>query len=106
MSKIPTVPAAFSEEPRPQIALFPVTSNQVAAIGYDGASKTLAVKFTRGTGAIYHYPNVEPQTHADFVAATSIGTFFGKHIKHLPFTKYQADPPPADQASDTAAPAA
>ena len=49
---------AFTDKPRPPIALVPVTSNQVKAIGYDEATQTLAVAFTRGTGAIYHYPNV------------------------------------------------
>lgn len=68
----------------------PVKSNQVAAIGYRAADKTLAVTFTRGPGHIYHYPGVDPNVHADFLAAESIGTFFGKHIKALPFKKFQA----------------
>jgi hypothetical protein len=67
-----------------------VESSQVAAVGYDEATKTLAVTFTRGTGAIYHYLNVEPQLHRDFMAAESIGSFFGKHIKPLAFKKYPA----------------
>lgn len=92
-----TAPAAFSEEPYTPIALIPVKSNQVAAIGYDASSKTLAVTFTRGTGAIYHYPDVEPETHAAFVGAESIGTYFGKHIKSLPFKKFPAAKP-ADEA--------
>lgn len=79
---------AFTEEPMPDIALIPVKSNQVAAVGYDPITKTLAVTFTRGTGAVYHYPNVEPKTHADFIAAESIGKFFGANIKALPFKKY------------------
>lgn len=83
-------PAAFSEEPYVAIPMTPVKSNQVAAIGYRAADKTLAVTFTRGGGAIYHYPGVDPKVHADFLAAESIGTFFGKHIKALPFKKFQA----------------
>ena len=87
-------PAAFSTEPYVAIPMDPVKSNQVGAIGYDADSKTLAVTFARGAGAIYHYPNVEPEVHAAFVGAESIGTYFGKHIKALPFKKFQA--PKAD----------
>lgn len=89
-----TTPADSTDEPMPNIALTPVTSNQVAAIGYDPATKTLAVTFTRGTGAVYHYPNVEPKVHTDFLAAESIGKFFGAHIKALPFKKYAPEPGP------------
>ena len=83
-------PAAFSDEPYTPIPMAPVTSNQVAAIGYDAATQTLAVTFTRGAGAIYHYPDVTPETHAKFVSAESIGSFFGQHIKALPFKKFAA----------------
>lgn len=92
-----TEPAAFSDKPRPKIALTPVESSQVRAIGYDAATKTLAVQFTRGAGAIYHYPNVEPETHESFLKAESIGTFFGKHIKPLAFEKFAPDPEPASE---------
>ena len=88
-------PQAFSDNPRPQIALTPVTSNQVAAIGYDAGTRTLAVTFTRGLGAIYHYPNVSQETHDAFMQAESIGKYFGAHIKDLPFEKFHADPPKA-----------
>lgn len=83
-------PAAYSEEEYRHIPMATVTSTQVHAIGYDPCTKTLAVTFTRGTGAIYHYPQVEPQVYADFMAAESKGNFFGKHIKSLPFAKFQA----------------
>lgn len=83
-----TAPAAFTEKPYTHIAMTPVESNQVGAVGYDPASKTLAVTFTRGAGAIYHYPNVEPEVHAAFMAAESKGKFFGEHIKTLPFDKF------------------
>lgn len=83
-------PAAFAEKDYRHIPMTPVESNQVKAIGYDAASKTLAVTFTRGPGHIYHYPNVEPKVHADFMAAESKGNFFGQHIKPLGFDKYPA----------------
>ncbi len=83
-------PAAFSDEKYTPIPMAPVTSNQVACIGYDASTKTLACQFTRGPGHIYHYQNVEPELHAQFVGAESIGTFFGQHIKPLPFKKFPA----------------
>lgn len=79
------------DKPRPSIKLHPVESSQVAAVGYDAATRTLAVSFKRGAGAIYHYEDVAPDTHESFLKAKSIGTFFGAHIKALPFKKYQAE---------------
>lgn len=90
MSKNFPAPAGFAKGPRPAIPLTPVTSSQVKAIGYDPLTKTLACQFVHGLGAIYHYPNVEPKTHAEFMASKSIGKFFGQHIKALPFEKYEA----------------
>lgn len=85
-----TAPAPFSQKAYAAIPMTPVDSNQVKAIGYDAASKTLACSFTRGPGHIYHYPNVDPKVHADFMASESKGTFFGQHIKPLAFDKFEA----------------
>jgi hypothetical protein len=81
-------PQAFSERVRPPITLEAVESNQVGAIGYDEAMQTLAVQFKRGARAIYHYPNVTRETFEAFKGAESIGTYFGQHIKALPFEKF------------------
>jgi hypothetical protein len=83
-------PAAVSKKPYVPIPMTPVVSNQVKAVGYDAATQTLAVTFTRGTGHVYHYPNVAPKVHADFMAAESKGKFFGASIKTLPFDKFEA----------------
>lgn len=72
-----------------------VESHQVRAIGYCADTRTLAVTFTRGPGHYYHYPDVSPETHAAFVGAESIGSYFGTHIKQLPFKKYRAEGVPA-----------
>lgn len=95
MHKQFSAPAAFSDKPYVAIPMTPVESNQVKAIGYDADRKTLAVTFTRGPGHIYHYPNVEPDMHASFMAAESKGAFFGLHIKALPFDKFPAPAPEA-----------
>lgn len=84
-----SAPAPYCDDAYTPIPMNPVESNQVKAIGYDEATKTLAVSFTRGTGAIYHYPDVEPELYAEFIGAESIGTFFGKRIKSLPFKKFK-----------------
>lgn len=88
---------------RPPIELVPVQSNQVAAIGYDQDTKTLAVTFTRGAGAIYHYPDVSKETFEAFIGAESIGKFFGQHIKPLAFEKFAPEPViKAEQAEEAA----
>lgn len=92
-----TAPAAFSDKPYTPITMVPVTSNQVAAIGHDPATNTLAVSFTRGPGHVYHYPNVGPELHADFMASDSKGTFFGTHVKTLPFEKFPAPKPEGEE---------
>ena len=90
MPKTYVEPQAFAEEEYVPIAMTPVTSSQVEAVGYDASRKTLAVTFTRGIGSIYHYTDVDPKLAADFIGAESIGRFFGQHIKHLPFRKFRA----------------
>lgn len=84
-------PQPYANHARPPIPLTPVESSQVHAIGYSAELKTLAVQFKHGARAIYHYPNCEPEFHARFMAAESIGKFFGQNVKHLPFEKFPAE---------------
>jgi len=65
------------------ITLTPVESSQIAAVGYDTATRTLAIQFKskKGVGNVYHYDNVPADVHQAFVAAESKGRFFGAHIK-------------------------
>lgn len=86
-------PAGFSKQKYQPIAMTPVKSAQVGAVGYDAATKTLAVTFARGNGHVYHYPNVDADMHAKFMAADSKGAFFGKHVKAMPFEKFEAPKP-------------
>ncbi|MNK87959.1 hypothetical protein D3C87_1079080 [compost metagenome] len=90
MPKAFSKPADYSEKEYVAIPMTAVTSNQIAAVGYSPERKTLAVTFTRGTGAVYHYPNCDQQVHTDFMAAESKGKFFGERIKSLPFNKFPA----------------
>jgi hypothetical protein len=77
-----------TKKPIPDISLSAVKSSQVKEVGYDPATKTLAVTFAHGKGAVYHYPGVTQEAFDAFKGAESIGTHFGKHIKSLPFDKY------------------
>lgn len=90
MPKTHTPATAFSEKEFIAIAMTPVESHQVAAVGYDAARRTLQVTFARGPGHVYQYPNVDQQLHADFMAAESKGKFFGEHVKPLAFDKFPA----------------
>lgn len=91
MAKPFAAPQADSTEKRPHITLHAVKSSQVKSVGYDHGTNTLAVQFTRGAGAEYHYPGVTKEQYEAFIKAESIGVHFGKHIKPLPFTKYAAE---------------
>lgn len=81
-------------------------SSQVAAYGYEPASKTLAVIFRRGAGHVYHYADV-PQEKADGLStAPSLGIYIDRVIKPShPFTKLDAsvpeDPPAGAAAQQT-----
>lgn len=87
-------PQAFTDKARPPIALHPVESNQVKSVGYDEATKTLAVQFKHGAGAVYHYGGVSQELHQAFINAESLGKFFRDNLKTLPFEKFQPDPEP------------
>lgn len=77
-----------TNKPMPTIGMQDVKSSQIRQIGYDPATKTLAVTFNHGAGAHYHYPDVSEEDYQKFLKAESLGSHFGKHIKALPFTKF------------------
>lgn len=67
----------------PVIALQPVESSQLAAIGYHAETQTLAIQFKgkNGPGSIYHYANFTAEDFAAFLAAESQGSHFKRIIK-------------------------
>lgn len=67
----------------PRITLTPVTSSQIAAIGFCAETSTLAVQFFHNgaPGNAYHYQNFTADDYAAFSAAESVGKHFYKHIK-------------------------
>jgi hypothetical protein len=76
----PVIASDPAPDPAPTIALDAVAgSSNIAAIGYDAQSKTLAVRFTYGL--TYHFRDVPPDVYALFRDAPSKGSFFAWHIK-------------------------
>lgn len=79
-----------TKTPAVNIHMTPVTSSQIQAIGYDAATKTLAVRFVdkpaKGdkpaeAGSLYHYANVELDQFLEFSEAESTGSYFIRKIK-------------------------
>jgi hypothetical protein len=67
----------------PQVKMSPVESSQIASIGHDPATNTLAIRFKgkTGPGSLYHYPNFTAEQFAAFQAAESNGKHFGHSIR-------------------------
>ena len=113
---------SFDERPTPVssgMVWQAVESSQIAEIGYEsGADYPLGIKFPPNkkqkaageSGSEYHYANVTPELHAEFLAAkdnpdyrNSIGVFFGQRIRpypsQFPFVKVEAENPPHPPSS-------
>jgi hypothetical protein len=75
------------------IPLTPVKSSQIAAIGHDPSSNTLAIQFKSGKAPVYHYANVGADLFEKFRSAESVGSFFYKEIKphtdKYPYTRIE-----------------
>lgn len=90
---------AFETEPRPPIAINYVKSDQLAGLGYDVTTATLAAMFRPqqgNTGAVYHYPGISAEDAEKAPAMT--GTQFRAMIKGVAFKKYPAEPCPVPPA--------
>lgn len=64
--------------------LFPVTSTNVQAIGYDTATSTLFVQFPGRKGAapsVYQYRNFPPQKWDAFWHSPSKGSFLQSEVR-------------------------
>lgn len=76
------------------IPLTPVTSSQLAAIGHDPDTNTLAIRFNGKDGklgGLYHYSNFTAEQFEAFQAAESKGSHFIRTIKpnadKFPYTR-------------------
>lgn len=87
----------------PNITLSPVESRQIAAIGHDPATGTLAIRFKNWKGepsSLYHYSGFTADDFEAFKGAESIGRHFGQHIKpaaeKYPYTRINETEPEAE----------
>lgn len=93
--------ARVAQISRAPIALTEVSSSQIAAIGHDPETSTLAVRFRAkagyAVGPLYHYGNVDAVLYEAFRTADSIGSFFYANIKpnadEFPYAKVESDMP-------------
>ena len=58
----------------------PVTSSNVASVGYDPGTMTLEVEFTNGS--VYQYFDVPEAVYRELRGATSVGTYLNQSIKN------------------------
>ena len=63
----------------------PITSSNLASIGYDAQEKTLEVEFK--TSGTYQYIDVPPRIYAELLNAPSVGAYFHKNIRGQYATK-------------------
>lgn len=57
----------------------PVSSSNIASIGYDADSNTLEIQFKNG--GIYRYYGVPQTVYAGLMAASSHGSYLAQNIK-------------------------
>ena len=57
----------------------PVSSSNLASVGYDSASRTLEIEFNNGY--VYRYNDVSESVHRDLMSASSHGRYFNANIK-------------------------
>ena len=63
-----------------------VTSSNISAVGYDGDTETLAVRFKEADGMpgnLYEYHKVPRIVHENLMVAESVGKFFAAHVRPL-----------------------
>lgn len=61
----------------------PVQSSNLAAVGYDAATQELTIEFQ--SGQTYIYEGVDPGTYQALIYAPSLGSFFYRNIRGLPY---------------------
>ena len=58
----------------------PVKSSMIASLGYDPATQTLEVEFTKNH-AVYQYSDVTPELFKEFMDSPSKGSFLRQRIQ-------------------------
>lgn len=63
----------------------PVSSSNIASIGYDNGAQILEVEFHNG--AIYQYSEVPEWEYEGLMSASSKGTYLHSNIKKYPYAR-------------------
>lgn len=64
----------------------PISSSNIASVGYDADSQTLEIEFA--SGSVYQYYNVGTGLYEQFLSAPSKGQFLNTYIRNAyPFSK-------------------
>lgn len=64
------------------MTMVPVSSSNLASVGYDATSQTLRIQFKSGT---YDYFGVPSHIHQGLMNASSKGTYHDTYIKKGPY---------------------
>jgi hypothetical protein len=59
----------------------PVSSSNLASVGYEPTSQTLEVEFQNGS--IYQYFGVPADVYQELLGASSKGSYFGRAIRNV-----------------------
>lgn len=59
----------------------PVSSSNLASVGYEPETFTLQIEFNNGT--IYEYYDVPEETYVNLINAGSVGSFFYANIRNV-----------------------
>ena len=65
----------------------PVSSSDLASVGYDARQHILEIEFL--TGSIYQYFNVPQQVYDELMAADSHGRYFDANVKKAGYSYKQ-----------------
>jgi KTSC domain len=57
----------------------PVSSSNLASVGYDRTTQTLEIEFLHG--GVYQYSGVPPSVYDGLMEAESHGSYFDRHVK-------------------------
>lgn len=60
--------------------LTPVSSSQIAKVGYNAETSTLTIQFKR-KGSVYEYSEVPEIIYADMLNADSVGKYFHEIVR-------------------------
>jgi hypothetical protein len=59
----------------------PVSSSNIATVGYEESTATLEIEFH--SGGVYQYYNVPENVHLELITASSVGGYFARNIKNV-----------------------